>query len=173
MFIYSMRASTIKFCGVLCVALVALITLIAFVPAYGSEAPDASAGQNVDYNYEKIKTNDDRIEFLSQFGWQVKSNAVAEEEVLIPEQFDKVFSGYNEIQRRQGLDLSKYKKKLVNIADSLTYLTGDYLDEKSMLKYLDELNFYSLKQELLKRHHLKKEENESTLMDFFENADDE
>lgn len=114
MFIYSMRASTIKFCGVLCVALVALITLIAFVPAYGSEAPDASAGQNVDYNYEKIKTNDDRIEFLSQFGWQVKSNAVAEEEVLIPEQFDKVFSGYNEIQRRQGLDLSKYKKKLVN-----------------------------------------------------------
>ncbi|MBQ1956840.1 MAG: DUF4830 domain-containing protein [Clostridia bacterium] len=114
MFIYSMRASTIKFCGVLCVALVALITLIAFVPAYGSEAPDASAGQNVDYNYEKIKTNDDRIEFLSQFGWQVKPNAVAEEEVLIPEQFDKVFSGYNEIQRRQGLDLSKYKKKLVN-----------------------------------------------------------
>ena len=114
MVIYSMRASTIKFCGVLCVALVALITLIAFVPAYGSEAPDASAGQNVDYNYEKIKTNDDRIEFLSQFGWQVKPNAVAEEEVLIPEQFDKVFSGYNEIQRRQGLDLSKYKKKLVN-----------------------------------------------------------
>lgn len=114
MFIYSMRASTIKFCGVLCVALVALITLIAFVPAYGSEAPDASAGQDVDYNYEKIKTNDDRIEFLSQFGWQVKPNAVAEEEVLIPEQFDKVFSGYNEIQRRQGLDLSKYKKKLVN-----------------------------------------------------------
>lgn len=114
MFIYSMRASTIKFCGVLCVALVALITLIAFVPAYGSEAPDASAGQNVDYNYEKIKTNDDRIEFLSQFGWQIKPNAVAEEEVLIPEQFDKVFSGYNEIQRRQGLDLSKYKKKLVN-----------------------------------------------------------
>jgi hypothetical protein len=66
-----------------------------------------------------------------------------------------------------------HKKKLVNIADSLTYLTGDYFDEKSMLKYLDELNFYSLKQELLKRHHLKKEENESTLMDFFENADDE
>ncbi len=114
MFIYSMRASTIKFCGVLCVALVALITLIAFVPAYGSEAPDASTGQDVDYNYEKIKTNDDRIEFLSQFGWQVKPNAVAEEEVLIPEEFDKVFSGYNEIQRRQGLDLSKYKKKLVN-----------------------------------------------------------
>ena len=113
MFIYSMRASTIKFCGVLCVALVALITLIAFVPAYGSDVSDASTGKTVDYNYENIKTNDDRVEFLGQFGWQVKADAKAEEEVVIPEEFDKVFSGYNEIQRRQGLDLSKYKKKTV------------------------------------------------------------
>ena len=112
MFIYSMRASTIKFFGILCVSLVALITLIAFVPTYTVDSTETAV--NASFNYEKIKTNDDRIEFLSQFGWQVKPNAVAEEEVLIPEQFDKVFSGYNEIQRRQGLDLSKYKKKLVN-----------------------------------------------------------
>ena len=34
MFIYSMRASTIKMVGVICVALTVLITLIAFVPTY-------------------------------------------------------------------------------------------------------------------------------------------
>ena len=40
MFIYSLRASTLKFFAVVCVALVTLITLIAFVPEFD---PDASA----------------------------------------------------------------------------------------------------------------------------------
>ena len=34
-------------------------------------------------------------------------------DVTIPAQFDKVFAGYNELQKSQGLDLSKYKKKAV------------------------------------------------------------
>ena len=34
-------------------------------------------------------------------------------EVTIPAEFDKVFAGYNELQKAQGLDLSKYKKKTV------------------------------------------------------------
>jgi len=33
--------------------------------------------------------------------------------VSVPEQFDKIFSAYNEIQKSQGLDLSKYKGKKV------------------------------------------------------------
>lgn len=37
MFIYSVRASTIKFFGVICVALAGLIALIAFVPNYVSD----------------------------------------------------------------------------------------------------------------------------------------
>ena len=112
MFICSMRASTIKFFAVVCVALVTLITLIAFVPTYG-ESVDQSVSKDAEYNYDKIKTNDDRIEFLKQFGWEVKSEPITATEVKIPEEFDKVFTGYNEIQKRQGLDLSKYKKKNV------------------------------------------------------------
>ena len=34
MFFYSMRATTVKFFAVVCVALVTLITLITFVPTY-------------------------------------------------------------------------------------------------------------------------------------------
>lgn len=110
MFIYSLRASTLKFFAVVCVALATLITLIAFIPAYGSdEYISASAEQTV--NYEKIKTNEDRIEFLKQFGWTVSGAPLEEKEVTIPSEFDKIFLGYNEIQKRQGLDLAKYKKK--------------------------------------------------------------
>lgn len=34
-------------------------------------------------------------------------------EVTIPSNFDKIYTEYNEIQKKQGLDLSKYKRKTV------------------------------------------------------------
>ncbi|MBE6577600.1 MAG: DUF4830 domain-containing protein [Ruminococcaceae bacterium] len=110
MFIYSLKASTIKFFAVVCVALATLITLIAFIPvASGNEA--VSTASEIDYS--GIKTNEDRIRFLGQFGWQVGTDAIDSTEVTIPEEFDKVFTAYNELQKRQGLDLSKYKGKNV------------------------------------------------------------
>ena len=111
MFIYSLRASTLKFFAVACVALVTLITLIAFVPTLGTDAQAVSGEPKIDYT--GIKTNEDRIGFLAQFGWEVKSEAVESEEVTVPAEFDKIYTGYNEIQKRQGLDLSDYKKKKV------------------------------------------------------------
>ena len=111
MFIYSLRASTIKFCAVVCVALATLITLIAFIPVVAVD--DVSASANADVDYSGIKTNEDRIKFLAQFGWQVEPDAVESIEVTIPEEFDKIFTAYNELQKRQGLDLGKYKKKNV------------------------------------------------------------
>ena len=124
MFIYSFKASSIKFFGILCVALAALITLIAFVPAYAGDnaakpqnggvavgAPDGESGTTVSIRYDKVKTADDAAGFLSQFGWVVDAGSAETKEVTIPAQFDKVFAGYNELQKSQGLDLSKYKKK--------------------------------------------------------------
>lgn len=114
MFIYSMRASTLKFFAVVCVALVTLITLITFIPDYSSVSTSADDNSNsATYSYDKIKTNDDRIGFLSQFGWKVKPEVVENVEITVPSTFDKIFVGYNEIQKNQGLDLSKYKNKKV------------------------------------------------------------
>lgn len=116
MFIYSLRASTLKFFGVVCVALVSLITLIAFIPTYTAGDPNLdtdTSAQTVSINYEKIRDNEDRVEFLSQFGWEVEDDPLETVEVVIPTEFDTVFAGYNEIQKAQGLDLGKYKKKTV------------------------------------------------------------
>lgn len=114
MFIYSLRASTLKFFAVICVALTTLITLIAFIPEYNGENMGSilTAGE-AEINFDKIKTNEDRLGFLRQFGWEAVAEPKACVEVKIPEEFDKVFAGYNEIQKRQGLDLSKYKNKSV------------------------------------------------------------
>ena len=114
MFVYSLRASTLKFFAVICVALTALITMITFIPGYDTgELGYITTGTQKEISYDKIKTNEDRVNFLSQFGWQVKSEPVESAEITIPEEFDKVFTGYNEIQKRQGLDLSRYKNKNV------------------------------------------------------------
>ena len=129
MFVYSLRASTLKFFAVVCVALVALIALIAFVPAYtgdsgvttgvsgnvSSGADGGSVGDSaqVVYRYDKVKSVDDAAEFLTQFGWTVDAGSAEADQVTIPAEFDKVFAGYNEMQKAQGLDLSKYKRKEV------------------------------------------------------------
>ena len=107
MFIYSMRAKTLKFFGLICLCLVLVIVGITFVPSY----VDASAEPVGEINYSKIKNEQDRINFLKQFGWETTGEATDSEAVTIPARFDKIFGGYNEIQKRQGLDLSKYKGK--------------------------------------------------------------
>lgn len=124
MFIYSMRASTLKFFGAVSLALAALIILVAFVPTYEAEAADGTAGA-VSYRYDKIKSDDDVESFLSQFGWQVGAQPHETADVTIPAEFDKIFAAYNEIQRRQGLNLSSYKRKTVK---RYTYLVENYPD---------------------------------------------
>ena len=112
MFVYSIRATTIKFFGVICVALAALITLIAFVPTY--VASSAQTGTVVaEISYDKVKSAEDAQKFLAQFGWEVDTATAKTVEVTMPAEFDKVFTGYNELQKRQGLDLSKYRNREV------------------------------------------------------------
>ena len=117
MFIYSFRAATLKFFGIIAITLVALIAIIAFVPVYAEggnvkkDTPANVSGEGIEYSYDKVKTSADAANFLSQFGWTVDGSNAKSVKVTIPSEFDKVFAAYNEIQRAQGLDLSKYKKK--------------------------------------------------------------
>ena len=112
MFIYSVRASTLKFFGAVILSVAALITLICFIPtAQTEQLPAFSVGKEI--KYSDVKSNDDRIGFLSQFGWEVEPDPIKEETVTIPDEFDRIYTGYNEIQKEQGLDLSDYKRKEV------------------------------------------------------------
>ena len=116
MFVYSFKASTVRILGVVCVALVGLIALVAFVPTYVTAgSADTSVGQvssqTVSIKYDKIKTEQDVANFLAQFGWQVEGKAIEVKDVTVPGEFDKVYAGYNQIQLAQGLDLTRYKGK--------------------------------------------------------------
>ena len=88
--------------------------MITFIPEYNAGGLGyITTGKESQISYDKIKTDADRARFLSQFGWEISATPIESAEITIPDQFDKIFTGYNEIQKRQGLDLSKYKRKKV------------------------------------------------------------
>jgi len=126
MFIYSLRASTLKFFGIVVLALVILVSLVVFIPPLNLDTQaTGNYTQTNKVTYEKVKTNEDRINFLRQFGWEVESEPVEEHEVTIPAEFNRIFAGYNYIQQSQGLDLSKYKNKTLT---RYTYKITNYPD---------------------------------------------
>ena len=115
MFIYSCKASTLKFLGVAGLAVVTLVALIFLIPT-GSNATTTKdiAAMNQSISYDNVKSSKDVIKFLEQFGWTIDESIVEECEITIPKDFDKVMTQYNEIQKQQGLDLSGYTKKCAN-----------------------------------------------------------
>ena len=110
MFVYSIRSATIKFICALALSIGVLVALVALVPTYRAEDQSHAAS---DISYSKIYENSDRLAFIEQFGWKVDATPLETVEVSIPEEFDKVYLGYNEMQKEQGLGLTKYKGKTV------------------------------------------------------------
>ena len=107
MFIYSVRASTVKF-----VALTLFLAVIIGGVAISTETGVVSAvSLATEIDYSNIKTKENRIGFMKNFGISVDEASEEEEAFLMPENFDRVILGYNELQKKQGLDLSKYKYK--------------------------------------------------------------
>lgn len=53
-------------------------------------------------------TNEERVAFLESFGWQVDTEPAETREVMIPAQFNDVYTTYNVMQKAQGYDLKPY-----------------------------------------------------------------
>lgn len=111
MFVYTLKANTLKFFSIIGIALIALISLIVFVPRYDIATTGAIQKETEHIRYDKIKNNADRIAFLAQFGWECSESATEEVTMTIPKEFNKIMKTYNEVQKQQGLDLEKYKGK--------------------------------------------------------------
>lgn len=53
-------------------------------------------------------SNEERVAFLTGFGWEVDPQPVQTREVMIPAQFDDVYTAYNVMQQAQGFELKPY-----------------------------------------------------------------
>lgn len=122
MFIWSIRASTLKFFAAVTASACILCLLVVLIPAPSGQAEEDFTKTDTKVDYE-VKTKEERIAFLAGFGLSVDGATESENEVKLPMEFDSVFAGYNEIQRAQGMDLSPYKGKSIK---SYTYTVTNY-----------------------------------------------
>lgn len=53
-------------------------------------------------------TNEERVSFLQSFGWEITIQPAETREVMIPAQFNDVYTTYNVMQKAQGFDLKPY-----------------------------------------------------------------
>ena len=85
--------------------------LVGFLVFGGKGESVAAASVSIDFS--GVKTEEDRVAFISQFGIKVKGEGASSEEFRVPENFDRIIRDYNELQKMQGLNLEKYKNKKV------------------------------------------------------------
>ena len=85
-------------------AIAALI--IGCILIFGGNKADEPTATNV-------ADNDSRIAFLHSFGWQVSTSPVSSGQVKIPDTQSAVYQRYNELQKSQGYDLSRYARQTV------------------------------------------------------------
>lgn len=83
-------------------AVVAVIAIVAVLMSGSSTSTAAT-----------ISGNDDRVRFLSSFGWEVVSAPTETGQVRIPSKSSDVFTRYNALQKSQGYDLGAYQGKTV------------------------------------------------------------
>lgn len=122
MFIFTAKVDRRKLTAAAAAVLVLCGVLVAALFLLGGQETAASA--LVDPG--GVKTNEDRIAYLAQYGWTVEPEPASVEELLIPETFDETYAQYLELQSAQGFDLTKYcGKRVKRYAYTITnYPTG-------------------------------------------------
>ena len=88
------------------VCIIAAVALLIMLLSGGKKQPEAPG-------VISVSSNDDRVNFLSGFGWEVTNSPVQTGQVRIPEQTSEVFERYNALQKSQGYDLSAYEGQTV------------------------------------------------------------
>ena len=106
MFVFSVHKRQVKL--YILIACIVAVAIAFFVVS--KKGVEASNNSNMNL---KASTAEERIAYLSQFGWSVLEDPVEVKEVIIPETFDDTYMAYNELQKSQGFDLSLYAARRV------------------------------------------------------------
>lgn len=64
-------------------------------------------------NAPAVSSNDSRVKFLTDLGWEVTTSPTESGQVRIPQDQTDVYKRYNELQKSQGYDLTPYAGKTV------------------------------------------------------------
>ncbi len=111
MFVFSVKGNNIKK-AVLVSILAVIIIVCACLLVRGERNKTAKTAAENSISL-KASNAEERIAFLSQFGWEVSKEPAEVAEIVIPSEFDETNEEYNALQKTQGFDLSEYKGQRV------------------------------------------------------------
>lgn len=106
MFVYSLRGDKLKKLIPIVFAVIAVFVAVFIFVSHGNKNVTSSTKNGISL---KAGDSEERIAFLSQFGWEVSNDPLEVSEIIIPYEFDETYEKYNELQSQQNFDLSKYK----------------------------------------------------------------
>ena len=106
MFVFSIRSNKKR------IILMAVMLAVILAALYFTRDSKLPAMEDAGISL-KASNAQERIAFLSQFGWEVDEDPAKVEEVIIPSEFDETYQKYNQIQLSQNFDLTKYAGKTV------------------------------------------------------------
>lgn len=106
-------------------ALAALICCCAVALNLGAAAQEAAAPAAP--SPKGVRSNQDRIDYLTAYGWEVLEEPLATQELVIPLEMDDSYHDYLTLQSGQGFDLTKYAGKRVKrfTYEITNYPTGE------------------------------------------------
>ena len=119
MFAVNIRVSKIKLILFICAAVVMAVLIIAVY----NKSQKQQAIKPVCNNEQEI------ISYIASFGVTVATDSVKVDTVIVPSEFNEVYTNYNKLQIEQGFDLTKYKgKQLTRYTFSVTNYSQEGFD---------------------------------------------
>lgn len=100
-----MYIKTIKLRKQVFIAAAVTLAAAAVLAAAGAAAKLTGSERKV----YKMETEQQRQALISELGWETGEEPSVHKTITIPNDFDEVYTGYNELQKEQGFDLSDYK----------------------------------------------------------------
>ena len=74
---------------------------------------DSGENETAATSAPSVASNDGRVQFLKELGWDVTTSPAETSQVRIPEETSQVFDRYNNLQKSQGYDLTDFAGKKV------------------------------------------------------------
>ena len=105
MFMLTAKVDKKKIILALAAVAVLIVMLIMIFGGSGKKAAETAA--------PGMDTNDGRVKFLQDLGWEVASSPTESGQVKIPDTNSEVFARYNALQKSQGYDLTQYAGQTV------------------------------------------------------------
>jgi len=106
MFIVSIKTTKKKLFAA--AGLLALCLAVVIISPVASRQASADMGRNY-----SASNSQERIAFLSQYGWEVNEEPTEVVEIIIPNEFSTVYENYNQLQLEEGFNLKDYCGKRV------------------------------------------------------------